>query len=284
MSSLRKTQTNFVPANLPTSLRPSNSSVTARNLPKNDLGGVIFGCKHDTMMECLSKQLFGLPSPHFSYVRKIEHGLPLFLFNYSDRKMHGIYEAASCGSECSENRLDLNVEIHQSIAISRVDRESENLLQQSLSGEEIENGKEILDQLNSQSQKSEKKSDSDKLEREKEMVLSKLTRLAVSRDFVIQPSFVCLDDYDMCRNVQEDIKPLASEPHEITDENMITSDLSLENSKLAEIVKVLVERTTSLEKKQGEQEFTIQQLRGRVSKLESNLKSFTTHVDDQSQS
>ncbi|KAJ0979278.1 hypothetical protein J5N97_014752 [Dioscorea zingiberensis] len=212
MSSLTKTQTNFVPANLPTSLRPSNSSVTARNLPKNDLGGVIFGCKHDTMMECLSKQLFG--------------------------------------SECSENRLDLNVEIHQSIAIPHVDRESENLLQQSRSGDEIESSKEILDQLNSQSQKSEKKSDSDKLEREKEMVLSKLTRLAVSRDFVIRPSFVCLDGCDMCRSVQEDIKPLASEPHEITDENMITSDLSLENSKLAEIVKVLVERTTAFEKKQ----------------------------------
>lgn len=30
-------------------------------------------------------------------MRKIEPGLPLFLFNYSDRKMYGIYEAAGCG-------------------------------------------------------------------------------------------------------------------------------------------------------------------------------------------
>lgn len=49
------------------------------------------------MKECLQKQLFGLPSSHFSYVKNIEHGLPLFLFNYTDRKMHGIYKAASYG-------------------------------------------------------------------------------------------------------------------------------------------------------------------------------------------
>ncbi|CAJ1808732.1 unnamed protein product [Sphenostylis stenocarpa] len=68
-----------------------------RNLRKNQLGGVIFGCKNATIKECLSKQLFGLPAPHFSYVRNIDPGLPLFLFNYTDRKLHGIFEAASCG-------------------------------------------------------------------------------------------------------------------------------------------------------------------------------------------
>ncbi|XP_062092394.1 uncharacterized protein LOC133798194 isoform X2 [Humulus lupulus] len=76
---------------------PSNFSSTARNLRKNDLGGVIFGCKHSTIKECNLKQLFGLPAPHFSYVRNINPGLPLFLFNYSDRKLHGIFEAASAG-------------------------------------------------------------------------------------------------------------------------------------------------------------------------------------------
>lgn len=34
---------------------------------------------------------------HFSYVKNIEPGLPLFLFNYSDRKLHGIFQAVSCG-------------------------------------------------------------------------------------------------------------------------------------------------------------------------------------------
>ncbi|XP_009400961.3 uncharacterized protein LOC103985073 [Musa acuminata AAA Group] len=76
---------------------PLNRTVSTRNLHKSDLGGVIFGCKHKTMEECLSKKIFGLPPTHFVYVRNIEEGLPLFLFNYSDRKLHGIFEAASHG-------------------------------------------------------------------------------------------------------------------------------------------------------------------------------------------
>nr|XP_027191137.1 uncharacterized protein LOC113787016 [Cicer arietinum] len=39
----------------------------------------------------------GLPTRHFSYVQNIDPGLPLFLFNYSDRKLHGIFEASSKG-------------------------------------------------------------------------------------------------------------------------------------------------------------------------------------------
>lgn len=30
-------------------------------------------------------------------MKNIDPGLPLFLFNYSDRKLHGIFEAASSG-------------------------------------------------------------------------------------------------------------------------------------------------------------------------------------------
>ncbi|XVF20567.1 hypothetical protein REPUB_Repub12eG0011500 [Reevesia pubescens] len=74
-----------------------NCSATARNLRKDDLAGVIFGCTHSTYGECLSKKLFGLPAPHYSYVKNIEPGLPLFLFNYSDRKLQGVFEAASFG-------------------------------------------------------------------------------------------------------------------------------------------------------------------------------------------
>ncbi|KAL6509359.1 hypothetical protein OROGR_022669 [Orobanche gracilis] len=59
-----------------------NASPTARNLSKNQLGAVIFGC---------------LPAAHYSYVKNITPGLPLFLFNYSDRKLHGIFQAVSCG-------------------------------------------------------------------------------------------------------------------------------------------------------------------------------------------
>ncbi|GJU87467.1 zinc finger, CCHC-type containing protein [Tanacetum coccineum] len=75
----------------------SNFSVSARNLRKSDLGAVIFGCTHNTINECLSKMLFGLPGPHFPYIKNIREGLVLFLFNYHDRKLHGIFEAAGPG-------------------------------------------------------------------------------------------------------------------------------------------------------------------------------------------
>ncbi|KAJ4772114.1 Kelch-like protein 12 [Rhynchospora pubera] len=68
-----------------------------RSLRKCDLGGVIFGCTHATIAECHVNQLFGLPSNHINYVRNIEEGLPLFLFNYIDRKMYGLYVAAGPG-------------------------------------------------------------------------------------------------------------------------------------------------------------------------------------------
>ncbi|XP_042505755.1 uncharacterized protein LOC122082332 isoform X2 [Macadamia integrifolia] len=75
----------------------ANCSVSARNLRKADLGGVIFGCKNYTINECLSQKLFGLPVQHFPYVKNIVPGMVLFLFNYSDRRLHGIFEAASNG-------------------------------------------------------------------------------------------------------------------------------------------------------------------------------------------
>ncbi|KAI3748885.1 hypothetical protein L6452_12298 [Arctium lappa] len=75
----------------------SNHSVPARNMRKTDLAAVILGCTHNTINECLSNKLFGLPALHYSYIKNITEGLPLFLFNYSDRKLHGIFEAASHG-------------------------------------------------------------------------------------------------------------------------------------------------------------------------------------------
>ncbi|OMO78064.1 Kelch repeat type 1 [Corchorus olitorius] len=96
MGAGRKTQTIIVSEKAEQSYTV-NCSTSARNLRKSDLAGVIFGCKHSTYAECLSKQLFGLPAQHFSYVKNIRAGLPLFLFNYSDRKLHGIFEAASSG-------------------------------------------------------------------------------------------------------------------------------------------------------------------------------------------
>ncbi|KAL0648949.1 hypothetical protein Bca4012_047240 [Brassica carinata] len=75
----------------------SRANFSSRNLTKTQLGGVVFGCTKHTFKECLSKHLFGLPYNHISYVQKIDTALPLFLFNYSDRKLHGIFEAAGPG-------------------------------------------------------------------------------------------------------------------------------------------------------------------------------------------
>ncbi|KAG6552851.1 hypothetical protein Mapa_005506 [Marchantia paleacea] len=61
------------------------------------LGSVIFGCTNATYNECVTNKLFGLPYSHHSYVEHIDIGMPLFLFNYNDRKMHGIFEAVSEG-------------------------------------------------------------------------------------------------------------------------------------------------------------------------------------------
>ncbi|KAF5472095.1 hypothetical protein F2P56_008837 [Juglans regia] len=91
------TQASIVNKSVPSSPNLVTSSSTRRNLGKSHLGGVIFGCKNNTIKECLSKQLFGLPMLHFSYVKNIDPSLPLFLFNYSDRKLHAIFEAAGSG-------------------------------------------------------------------------------------------------------------------------------------------------------------------------------------------
>ncbi|KAH1266268.1 B2 protein [Glycine max] len=96
MRSVRRTQTFNINRTIPFSSNPAINCV-GRNLEKYQLGGVIFGCKNSTLKECQSKQLFGLPTNHFSYVKNIDPGLPIFLFNYSDRKLHGIFEASSKG-------------------------------------------------------------------------------------------------------------------------------------------------------------------------------------------
>ncbi|XAR55778.1 hypothetical protein NMG60_11035979 [Bertholletia excelsa] len=97
MGAGRKAQTFILDESVPFSPNQATGVINNRNLSKSHLGGVIFGCKNITMHECLSKQLFGLPGQHFAYVKNINPGLPLFLFNYSDRKIHGIFESASSG-------------------------------------------------------------------------------------------------------------------------------------------------------------------------------------------
>ncbi|KAK8494373.1 hypothetical protein V6N13_003367 [Hibiscus sabdariffa] len=67
-------------------------------LPRDEvLGGYIFVCNNDTMQEDLKRQLFGLPPRYRDSVRAITPGLPLFLYNYTTHKLHGIFEATCFG-------------------------------------------------------------------------------------------------------------------------------------------------------------------------------------------
>eukprot|EP00897_Mesotaenium_endlicherianum_P004875 jgi/Mesen1/4415/ME000225S03405 len=56
------------------------------------LGGYIFVCNNDTMEEDLQRDLFGLPQKYQNSVRGIQTGMPLFLYNYTTRELHGIFE------------------------------------------------------------------------------------------------------------------------------------------------------------------------------------------------
>ena len=64
MGAGRKTETFYAETPNTATQTQTNSSYgtysnAARNLREDELGGVIFGCKNNTMNECLSKQLFG---------------------------------------------------------------------------------------------------------------------------------------------------------------------------------------------------------------------------------
>ena len=67
--------------------RPVSSS---RDVSRFD-SGMMFGCKNDTYQENISRKLFGLPANHFRTAEKIGENTALFLFNYSTRKLHGIF-------------------------------------------------------------------------------------------------------------------------------------------------------------------------------------------------
>ncbi len=57
------------------------SGFNTRGLKPKDLGGVIFSCSKETLLECLETRLFGLARQHYGYVRYVHAGLPIFLFN-----------------------------------------------------------------------------------------------------------------------------------------------------------------------------------------------------------
>ncbi|XP_021769633.1 kelch-like protein 5 isoform X1 [Chenopodium quinoa] len=78
----------------------NNSLVSSKNI-KFVAGSVVLS-QTQAVLCCILRAFFifsnpCLPAQHFVYVKNIHPGLPLFLFNYSKRQLHGIFEAASPG-------------------------------------------------------------------------------------------------------------------------------------------------------------------------------------------
>lgn len=65
----------------------------------DSLGGAIFGATADTLNECKTGLVFGLPAANWNWVQYVDVGMPIFLFNYSDKMMHGIFRAVSPGTQ-----------------------------------------------------------------------------------------------------------------------------------------------------------------------------------------
>ncbi|KAL2331047.1 hypothetical protein Fmac_018628 [Flemingia macrophylla] len=59
--------------------------------------GAIFMSNRSTFKECLEKRLLGLPGSFCSFVRCVKAGMILFLFEFEERKLYGIFEAISDG-------------------------------------------------------------------------------------------------------------------------------------------------------------------------------------------
>lgn len=59
--------------------------------------GAIFMSNRTTLQECLDSKLFGLPSSHSHFVKQIRSGMILFLFEYENRKLHGVFQATCDG-------------------------------------------------------------------------------------------------------------------------------------------------------------------------------------------
>lgn len=62
-----------------------------------NFAGFIFVCSKSTIPD-LDRGIFGLPGYYYEdSVRNIQKGMPLFLFDYSNRRLYGVFEAASDG-------------------------------------------------------------------------------------------------------------------------------------------------------------------------------------------
>lgn len=74
----------------------------------NPYCGAIFMSNRMTIEECFEKKLFGLPYVQSDFVRGVKKGMILFLFEYEERKLYGVFEATSDG------KMNINPEAYTS--------------------------------------------------------------------------------------------------------------------------------------------------------------------------
>lgn len=76
-------------------MEPDEDDRFSRNV--SNLAGAIFMCNRTTKKECLRRKIFALPHSGAEFVKKVKAGMFLFLFEYEQRKLYGVFEAASNG-------------------------------------------------------------------------------------------------------------------------------------------------------------------------------------------
>jgi hypothetical protein len=62
-----------------------------------DMAGAIFMSNSETREGCFGAGVFGLPPEYERFIVRVRQGMPLFLFDYTERKLYGVFEATSDG-------------------------------------------------------------------------------------------------------------------------------------------------------------------------------------------
>lgn len=60
--------------------------------------GAIFMANNSTRKECFERELFGLPYEFTDFVMEVKTGMLLFLFDYQEKNLYGVFEATSDGA------------------------------------------------------------------------------------------------------------------------------------------------------------------------------------------
>ncbi|XP_028074114.1 uncharacterized protein LOC114276534 isoform X2 [Camellia sinensis] len=60
--------------------------------------GAIFMSNRTTIEECFKRKLFGLPHSFVDFVKEVKAGMVLFLFEFEQRKLYGVFQAVTDGS------------------------------------------------------------------------------------------------------------------------------------------------------------------------------------------